>query len=247
MAGPRHVWVLVPAAGESRRFREAGFKTPKPRLKVSHGDLYGGAPRRMLHHVLSAVPDDSWPRLAALPAPDDPEDLRGIGGEALYPLQVKKTKGQADTLRQMIRSLPARDLDSTAILIVNCDVVFRDPADLAWIVQRVMTGFTVASIVVESQDPAMSYAYPFPCPQKFVEKQLVGRHAMAGAWAFANATRLLRALDWACCQGSTEPYLSHAMNRIHGPKISHLVEREKYLDWGTPANLKLSGARAYEA
>ena len=58
-----------------------------------------------------------------------------------------------------------------------------------------------------------------------------------------NAAALLPALDWACCQGATEPYLSHAMNRLYGPKISHCVPRDAYLDWGTPAALKASGAR----
>lgn len=231
MAGHRHLWVLIPAAGRSERFAVAGWKTPKPRLMVDHRLLRSN--RSMLEHVLDTIPSPEWPRLAALPSDEGQAGLM-VRNQRLHIMEVKKTRGQADTIRQMLRWIPASQLDETAVVVLNCDVVFLDPRLIADLVEQVERGFVASILVTESKNPAMSYAYPYPVPQKFVEKQVTGRHAMVGGWAFASGLRLLQALDWACCQDSGEPYLSHALGRIVGPKISRLVPQDMWLDLGTP-------------
>lgn len=242
MASPRHLWVLVPAAGESRRFADAGYPTPKPFLRIAHKSLADGYPKAMLDHVVDSLPGDV-PSLVSLPKRLAMSSKPGEALERTSSMNLEKTRGQADSLRQMVRWLPKRYLDDTAVVIVNCDVVFTDPSHIQWLVTQVDAGFVAATLVVESNSPAMSYAHPYPCPQRFVEKQVLGKHAMAGAWAFASAARLLSALDWACCQGSTEPYLSHAMGRIIGPKISKCIEPTDMLDFGTPKAVKDAGAK----
>lgn len=198
----------------------------------------------MVEHVFDSIPDNNVPCLVALPA-GERLPPRHDAQQRTHTVHIGKTRGQADTLRQMVRWLPRMTLDKTAIVIVNCDVVFLNSDRISWLIRQIQAGFAVSNLVVRSDSPAMSYAYPYPCPQKFVEKEVLGHHAMAGAWAFSNASRLLNALDWACCQGDTEPYLSHAMGRISGPKISQEIEAGEMVDLGTPKAVKTAGATIF--
>lgn len=165
MAGHRHLWVLIPAAGRSERFAAAGWKTPKPRLIVDHKLLEPG--RLMVEHVLNSVPSLDWPRLVALPNLERASRMM-VENPRLHIMEVTKTRGQADTIRQMLRWIPASQLDDTAVVVLNCDVVFLDPRLIADLVEQIERGFVASILVTESRNPAMSYAYPYPVPQKFV-------------------------------------------------------------------------------
>lgn len=221
--------VMVPAAGQSRRFVETGYATPKPDLMIE----YGGQRKKMLDWALASLPSTIIGPIVVgcrhdMIGPERPH----VG------LTVHRSRGQAHTLLVMINETCQHD---EPILIINSDVVFQTQ-DLLRTCEEVERGADTGVLVYRSENEAMSYVDRVPYATGFQEKRRISDFAMAGAWAFRSAHALEERLK-IVCQHNIEPYLSHAMNKLRGVHACYQTESTRVLDWGTPEALAATGAR----
>jgi MobA-like NTP transferase domain len=222
-------WCVIPAAGGSKRFFEAGYKTLKPFLWIKSD----GVSRSMLGHVLATVPDNCEP-IIALPAgamrPTDAQVELAI---------VTQSKGQADTVYQVVKKLPKDD----EVLILDCDTILRKE-DLSLIVDKL--GLFVAGVAVTKNvlDGNMSRIDNPDNPQIFVEKQFISSWAIIGARAFHCVGYLVDVLERYlvhCKATDQEPHLTPAMNLYEGKKYALIISSIHWKDWGTPERIDCSG------
>ena len=222
-----NLYILIPAAGESRRFLDEGYINPKPLLSLQSKD---GVKGRMLDFVIDSIMSDD-PIIVALPqaAEDQYEnDKRRI--EIQY---VEKTKGQADTIYQMVKELP----ESDSCLILDCDMVLQ-ATDIDRIIEMIGI-YDVSIAVTETFDPNASRIDQVPYPTRFVEKEPISQWGIVGARAFKRIGPLKNALKRIMDRCSTinrEPYLSMAINHYPGIKFAHIVKN--FVDLGTPERIK---------
>lgn len=221
------LYTIIPAAGVSKRFKEAGYETPKPLLYVKSKD---GTIASMVAHVVDSAPFENC--LIGLPiGQKQPDDLTGAA------VGIKSTTGQADTIYQIVRMLD----DDSSILVLDCDMVLLTK-DIDKLVEMIKV-YDVAIAVTETFDPNSSRVDQVPFPTKFVEKEPISQWGIVGARAFKNAglltDALRKTLEWAKAL-NVEPYLSHAINLYPGTKYAHVIT--EYQDWGTPERLQQSGA-----
>lgn len=237
MAGCERIAILIPAAGDSVRFKEAGWSTPKPLLMIDHPEI-GRA--HMLSHVLAATRRGhaelhDAPAVVALPA--------GCGGKWSAPrticMELQRTRGQADTLMQMICATPLSS--GTGIIVVNCDIVHT--AGIDSVVRALLRGYSMSFLVHQSASLAMSYIDRYPVPNHFAEKERISSWAMSGVWGFSSPSELLRALESVVADPNREPYLSHAMNLMRGSRIAIECGLHTQIDLGTPEAVREAGAR----
>lgn len=222
----RNLTVVIPAAGSSRRFWEAGFRNPKQTLVVK----FNGFTRSMLAHVEATVPDYSIV-IGMKAEAFIPGDIRGV----VVPIQ--ETKGQADTILQIVRTLPV----DNQVLVLDCDMLLPQGSILKLIDAIQVCDLSVA--VTKTFDPNASRVDSIPFPTRFAEKEPISEFGIVSGRAFSNAEMLSEALERTladCVAFGVEPYLSMAMNHYPGEKFALIVR--DYVDWGTPERLKESGA-----
>lgn len=229
MAEHRRHWILIPAAGESQRFRAEGLLTPKPLLRVRHE----GRECTMLAHVVSRVPREFQVVVALRDPPISSRDWRGRVAV------VGETSGQAETVLRALREIP----DEDGVTTMDCDTLMEQD-DVHELCALVGSEYSAAvAVAYDTADQQMSRVDYVPVPTLFVEKRSISPWGMISARSFSSAGVLREVLEEVVLEYASagrEPYLSEALNRYPGKKIAHVVTR--WTDWGTPAKLRSSGA-----
>lgn len=221
--------VLVPAAGRSLRFLDAGYETLKPDLELRRPGE--STTRSMIDWVLSALPHTEIGPVVVgahplLNGPSRPH-VRYV---------TSHTRGQAQTLHRMLTATCPID---EPILVLNADVVFSTSVICA-VMRLVDQGADVGIAVHESESTAYSYVNSFPYPTKFAEKLCLSKYAMSGVWAFRSPVALRERLEKVCLD-MIEPFLSHGLGRLPGVKECHLIEPSDFADLGTPDAVRDAG------
>lgn len=228
-------WTLIPAAGQSQRFKDAGFETPKPFLRVK----YGGETTTMLERAARGVAIKSR---VCIGVPEnlgrssiDTVDMmnRGVVHDGTT---VQETECHADTVRLMLRAF--KILDSDRVAVADCDAILDQPdahevwdylavARVAVAVRRCVT----TGLSTTDDRPWCSRFYP---PGHVVSPNAL--LAVIGLRCFARAGDL----RWALGRPGVRS-MDDAVNALPPPYAAVLTERP-WLDWGTPAALTASGA-----
>ena len=225
------LYILIPAAGESLRFKELGYSTPKPFLKIQDST---GLTLSMLTHVISNLPPnmDIEKIIVGIPPGYEPCSY----GEFRI---INKTVGQADTILQLLEGIP----NKSRILVLDCDMIL-DPKDILQML-NILEVYDVVVAVAETFDPNASRVDNAPLFSICVEKEPISQYGIVSARLFKNAGLLSDALKNRvkhCELDNTEPYLSEAINLYFSPmKWAHLIYQ--YEDWGTPQRILESGAK----
>lgn len=242
------VWIIIPAAGKSQRFIDAGYTKIKPLLELEAPD---GKKDWMMNFVEDSVPK-GYTRIIALP-----EGLKfsseELGGMTLWEClestlnmvedrqfekhwiqYIERTKGQADTIYQVTRHLPQDD----SCLILDCDMILKT-RDIQQLIDLLQV-FDVTIAVTESFDPNASRIDQIPFPRKFVEKEPISQYAIVGARGFRSIDKLGLALEKTLDEcGDKEPYLSMAINNYEGSKFALMIT--EFTDLGTPKRIEEAG------
>src|SRR6266568_4007956 len=210
-------WCVVLAAGESKRFIEAGYATPKPLLQIRSRD---GIPNSMLGHVCATIPDHCNTIIALSRFLQKPSNVEGSS------FSIGRSIGQADTLFQVVKNLPPDD----HVLALDCDTILRRE-DLQVLIDKLKDHVATVAITENVLDGNMSRVDSNINPQIFVEKQFISHWAVIGARGFHNTgylTEVLRTYITHCKMTEQEPYLTPAMNLYEGIKYAHVI---RSLDW----------------
>ena len=230
--------VIVLASGTSSRFGD------KLKQFITFAVEKGGPERQMFENAVSSltVPATLWVALRS--------DLLGrVAGcrRAFNVAPVPHTRGQGESLLRALSALP----EQGDLLVLNCDVGWA-PDVLDSFVEEAQVLRKDSAIVFDSgitvrgldrngnQVPEVSpYSHVNAVPEfRFAsEKLAVSPWAMAGAYYFVNRPELARALRTSMGNWSREPYISQAYVHIAGKKNAFVIDKEQWLDWGTPEAL----------
>jgi len=222
------MWIVIPAAGESKRFRAEGWLVRKPLIVLKSPE---GEEDFMVNFVKRSIP----PTLQHSLVIAHKENYFPLGPYD-YQLHIYKTTGQADTILQVLRELP-RDEE---VVILDCDTVL-EPADVK-IIADFLQVYDVTIAVAETFDPNASRVDSVPFPTRFVEKEPISQWGIIGARGFKNIGLLIEALEKTvaeCAAAGIESYLSMAINHYPGRSFAHVIT--KYVDLGTPERIKEAG------
>lgn len=228
------LFTLIPAAGESRRFREAGYSAAKPFLSVGPGIVAGphDVETTMLRAVANIAPPGSK-IIAAVPA-----DVGAYSDDDVSFVQVwRTTRGQAETV-DILASLVPHDAE---VLVCNVDQITTYPLEqLASECRRM--GATAGVLTMRSMDPAHSYVVGSPWVLQTAEKKIISNAAVAGFYYFRSAAVLRSGIRRYMESRDTpsELYLTPVLNCIiasyASPSVLNvpLPPEHKVISWGTP-------------
>ena len=229
--------IVIPMAGLSRRFREAGYDRPKFML-----DLHG---RSLFAHAV----DSFRAYFAAEPflfiardEPDVPEfvarEVAALGvASARTVLLPRPTLGQADTVRLGLQQ--ARTGADTPLTIFNIDTFrpgFRYPA-ADWMGRA--DGYLE---VMPGTDPGFSFVRPAEGGEGRVaetaEKVVISRLASTGLYWFRRAGDFLDAMEGDAARAHGELYVAPLYNALIAAGLDvryHAVPAAEVVFCGVPA------------
>jgi NDP-sugar pyrophosphorylase family protein len=223
------MYVIILAAGQSKRFLEAGIDIPKPFLEI----VWRGTSVYMLQHVINTIPFKFAGVHIAVPPGTEFKAPR------VWSTEINETKGPADTALQMVSILGDYDTGAwDSYLILDCDIL-NTTNDLDKLSELNHSGVLVS----RSANPAFSYVDKIGSFNHIEEKNRISEYAVQGAYfihksaynEFVNLSKLI-------IEAKQEPYLSHVFDAMLSEKIA-LKTSYTPISWGTPRDLILSGAR----
>ena len=225
------VALVMPMAGRGSRFGSKGVHTPKPLI-----DLWGR-------------PFFWWAAESARRAFDVAEMAFVVLQEHVRDFAIDRqilehyprariavceevTAGAAATARVGVEALSSSD----PLIVNDSDHAFVVRPDAS---ARLGNGTIAALLTFDSDDPAYSYARIGPAGEVVgtVEKQVVSRDAIAGAYLFSGRDEFLEAYaryEKACPYD--EVYVSGLYNHLNGRQIA-LQRLQNHISFGTPAEL----------
>lgn len=169
-----HPLLLVPAAGIGQRFRERGYKLPKPLIPFT----FRGRHATMLEHVLS--PYDHSNVIVGV----RPEDFALFQDKLpwIHFIRVFNSAGQADTIYRLLRTIAKTHEGLKTFDVLNSDVYAPR------IQPMFCTPGTTYVSVMDANEPCWSYVDSMPFFQRCVEKEVISRHAVVGVYRFPDPT-----------------------------------------------------------
>lgn len=227
--------IIIPMAGLSQRFLNAGFKIPKYML-----DLHG---KTLFYRTVSSFKKYFDSEEFLFISRDEPESINFIRKEVKklglrsFDIQIvtSSTRGQADTVRIGIES-SGIDLKQS-ITIFNIDTIrpnFSYP-DKSWLTE--CDGYLE---VMNSLDPGYSYALPDPVKAdrviKTAEKKVISNLASTGIYYFNRAETFMSSFKLEMLSPSaSELYVA--------PLYNHIIEHngQVYYDVVLPSDVIFCG------
>ena len=231
--------IVIPMAGLSRRFRDAGYDLPKYRL-----DLHG---RSLFAHAVDSFKAYFATESFLFIARGEPgvaafieRELAMLGVASTRTVMLPKpTLGQADTVRLGLREA---DIDGdTPITIFNIDTFrpgFRYPAE-AWM--AVADGYLE---VMPGSDPGFSYVLPVPGDTEgravaTAEKIVISDLASTGLYWFRRTRDFLQTMttDETAASAHEELYVAPLYNALIAQGLDvryHRVSADDVIFCGTP-------------
>lgn len=220
--------VLVPLAGNGRRFREAGYKEPKPLIPITRKRSGEGKP--MIDWALSSL------------RPKCPHSLILIAKHEVFGqyqtdavrISIGETTGGAACTVLMAREL----IDTNEpLLIGNCDQYLDWSVDafLSWAL-----GTDGNAIVTFQSDrnPKWSYVQTENGRiTKVAEKDPISDEATVGVYFFRRGKDFVKAADAMMRAGDMtngEFYLAPTFNYLKGPTYPYRIEADQMNGLGTP-------------
>jgi hypothetical protein len=216
--------VIILAAGQSKRFQEEGYSIPKPFLEIE----YRGRNASMLGHVISTIPFEYRISIAV------PPDYKYNIAPRIKSYEIFNTKGPAHTALKMISKFR---IDS--FIILDADLL-NQANDL----YRISFVGGLGVLVSQSSNPAFSYVEKLKDFRRIEEKQRISEYAVRGAYYIPyGAMKEFKEHLSQVVEDIPEPYMSHAFNSFTRYMKTAVETTYIPIDWGTPRDIKLSGAR----
>jgi hypothetical protein len=179
----------------------------------------------MIEHVINTVPIEFKNIISAVPVGRTAS--KGYFG-------IERSRGPADTALQVLDYI-----EPDSCLIMDSDIL-NFTNDLYILGHRT---YGCGVLVCYSANPAFSYVDQLGAFNHIKEKERISGYAVRGAYYVSNpAIEEFKSTLELVVDGKEEPYISHAFDFM---KCSKSAVETTYvpIDWSTPHDLKLSGAR----
>ena len=239
----RPLHIIMPMAGEGRRFVQEGWKIPKPLIELNGKPLF----MRAIHsvHIDNALIKYSFVvRKEHIDKYGIDEKIKFFLPQANIFYVDKSTRGAVETC--LVAEEVIREEES--ILVMDCDLEFRSNGFLQNIKEilnqpiQIVNGGLLVSF--ESTDPRFSYAEvdENDVVIRTAEKEVISNHALCGAYFFSSANGFLKAAHSLLSESvfsKPEYYVSLLYNYLlaNGETVK-LETMEEYYSYGTPEELK---------
>ncbi len=237
--------ILMPMAGLGSRFKDAGFKEPKPLIDV------GGMP--MYKKALSSLDSLHYDKDHIMVIQEQHQLDYGLGESLLADLPHASvvmlecvTGGAAETCLKASKLLT----DDDPVLVMDCDLWFRSRAYFA-LIEEITNDSTPcdtetggALLYFNADSPRYSYAeIEDGRVIRTAEKEVISPNALAGAYFFSSGKIFKAAAKELVERGITtnvkEYYISLLYNIIIASGLTvKAAPVEEYHSFGTPEELK---------
>lgn len=212
---------VIPLAGESKRFVDAGYKTPKPFLSLSDG-------RMMIEKVLDTMPDEVQ-EIVLIARMEHNQLVHGI--KLNHPRAVchktfvsgRRTLGPLDTL-MLARKFINYDCE---LLINYCDCWVGKPTMDSFIRESRESGKRASVVCFQSNDPRFHY-------------EPSGKFAMSGIFWFKRGKEFVKhAMQWRDDPNTSPGHIAYNLPHWLGVQQCKTFVAEDYTDLGLPKTYEL--------
>ncbi len=227
-------------AGEGRRFRNAGWTTPKPLIELNGKPLFVRA--------IESVKVDGAPMKYSLIVRQEHIDEHGIDKgireilpDAMIYSVERTTRGAVETCLMAEGCIA----DDDAVVVMDCDLEFRSEVYMGIIEEALKNDDATGGALVsfDSDEPKYSYAELDGNGNvvRTAEKDVISNHALCGAYFFASGKEFKEVahllLD--APMEKHEFYVSLLYNYLLAKgDIVKLATMEDFRSYGTPEELR---------
>lgn len=227
--------LVIPMAGEGRRFAEAGYKDPKPFIEV--------LPEvKMIELVLSNLEAQTFSQVVLLVRNEHLSRLVEVSSKLnlkniSFVIIDKLTEGAACTLLHAYDHLNTDE----PIVIANSDQYIRN-FDLSKFLSSSFSGGSILCFEETKQSPKWSYAQVDLCGKlvRVAEKNPISSSATCGVYYFGSGKELIRAAVSMISKNirtNNEFYICPIYNQYRLPVNIHLLNESDMCGLGTPEDL----------
>lgn len=227
--------VVMPMAGRGQRYRDAGYKVPKPLILVD------GKP--MFLRALDSIKDVDFDLYLIIREDTDLEYDLGTQIKKSYPSATVKvldfeTRGATESVMSI-----GNKLDFNApLLILDCDLFFESPEYLELMDMGGEMPYDGLLLTFSSSDPRYSYVIStLGIAKQVKEKVVISNRALIGAYYWRVAFNFLEIAREFLAVGVTdtdkELYISYTFQRGIDSGLSFRVVEGKFESFGTPEEL----------
>ena len=233
MASRASLNIVVPAAGNSVRFKDAGIEIPKPLIELVRPGRGRGT---MLEHALQPWmgTKDGVKITVGCQYGEDAKEFQARLPRWIDVCGMKPTKGQASTVFNVASTFEG----GTPLLVINSDVGIDYPLD---IFATQCQAFHAGALVFPSCDERYSFIDEYPLFDKPVEKRNISGLAMSGATYFASTNLFLDSFkrhEESNTRHNGELYLSETLGFCPGRKLAVAAQANQLHQWGTPSEVR---------
>ena len=229
--------IVVPAAGDARRFVEQGYTVPKPLVEIDDKPLIKWA----TDSIDFLTENDQFIFLVRQSHIQDYGIDRIL--HQLYPVGSEIIAIEATTEGAACTALLAKGLIDTTedLLLMNCDLAFRAPLKSAISKWRA----EVAGIITTFQATDAKFSFAQTDNEDFVtvtaEKQAISNRATVGAYYFSQGAHFVWASEQMIAKNiriNNEFYIAPTYNELIGAGYKvKAIESELSLSLGTPEEI----------
>lgn len=239
----RPLHIIMPMAGEGRRFFKKGWTTPKPLIELHGVPLF-------MRAIGSVYVEDAAMKYSFIVRKEHidryaiDERIKSQLPEANIISVERTTRGAVESCMMAEKYVDNED----AVLVLDCDLEFRSKDYIAGIRQSLQQPASEAcgGILVSFESDLPQYSYAEVDDKMIVkrtaEKEVISHHALCGAYFFSSARGFMQAAHHLLDEPfftKPEYYVSLLYNYLlsDGEKI-RLTTMEEYYSYGTPEELE---------
>ena len=184
---PRNVQLVIPMAGEGRRFSEAGYDSPKPLLEIDGKPMFELVIRNLITPAVDRVvllSRDEWDLSAS---------IASLSSALSIPISNVPISGTTDGPAGTVEiAAPELDLEAP-VVVANSDQYVS--GDLAGFYQAIEEGIPGVILAMQDDDPKWSYVRvdKHGNALELREKVVISPLATVGIYAFSSGRLMLQA------------------------------------------------------
>ena len=238
----RNLHIIMPMAGEGSRFRNAGWTTPKPLIKLDGKPLFIRA--------IESVKVEGAPMKYSFIVRQEHIDKYGVDKGIKEIIPDAMVYSVAQTTRGAVETCLIAEsgiADDDAIIVMDCDLEFRSKkySDIIKRVLKIPGDAAKGGALVSFESDLPKYSYAELGEDGFVkrtaEKEVISNHALCGAYFFSSGKEFKKMAHRLLNEPimlKPEFYVSLLYNYLlkDGSTVE-LAPMEIYRSYGTPEEL----------
>lgn len=187
--------IIMPMAGEGRRFREQGYNVPKPLIEVDGVEIY----KRAVSSIARCIDDNIKLKYTFVVREefilehDIDKHIQSNFLDANVVSVAQTTKGALDTVMRAEKYID----DNDNILLLDCDLEIICPEYFNIICDKILNNNITSPLALSFTSHLNKYSYAV-CDKKeynilynvleTYEKNVMSEHALAGCYFFGNGS-----------------------------------------------------------